>query len=108
MAYFTERHLWAAPELHCSWRFVHSVLLLNWFSSPCSRKNREMTLSEFKFIWYMEYAHRMWGRLIGAAFIIPAGYFWWKNRLSPSMKKRVSLFMALIAAQVWEIHLTKL
>ena len=27
----------------------------------------------------MEYLHRMWGRLIGAVFIIPATYFWAKR-----------------------------
>uniref|UniRef100_A0A8C3LFI2 COX15 n=1 Tax=Chrysolophus pictus TaxID=9089 RepID=A0A8C3LFI2_CHRPC len=25
--------------------------------------NHDMTLTEFKFIWYMEYSHRMWGRV---------------------------------------------
>merc|ERR1712013_601020 len=35
-------------------------------------KNSQITLNEFKFIWYMEYGHRMWGRSIGAFFYIPA------------------------------------
>ncbi|ENN72593.1 hypothetical protein YQE_10694, partial [Dendroctonus ponderosae] len=62
-------------------------------------KNREMTLSEFKFIWHMEYGHRQWGRLIGAAFLIPAVYFWSKGKLTPGMKKRVLIFGSLIGAQ---------
>jgi cytochrome c oxidase assembly protein subunit 15 len=34
-------------------------------------KDRNMQLDDFKFIYLMEYAHRMWGRAIGIAFIIP-------------------------------------
>ncbi|MCZ6446723.1 MAG: COX15/CtaA family protein, partial [Alphaproteobacteria bacterium] len=36
--------------------------------------NTGMTLGEFKAIFLMEYAHRMWGRLIGMVFILP--YLW--------------------------------
>ncbi|XP_053977354.1 cytochrome c oxidase assembly protein COX15 homolog isoform X3 [Hylaeus volcanicus] len=45
--------------------------------------NRNMTLEEFKRIWWMEYLHRMWGRLIGAVFIVPAAYFWAKDKWLP-------------------------
>ncbi|KAJ8920500.1 hypothetical protein NQ315_005369 [Exocentrus adspersus] len=62
-------------------------------------KNRDITLSEFKFIWHMEYGHRQWGRAIGACFLLPAIYFWGKGRLTPGMKKRVLAFGALIGAQ---------
>ena len=43
-------------------------------------KNSQITLNEFKFIWYMEYGHRMWGRSIGAFFYIPAIAFWARYR----------------------------
>ncbi len=36
---------------------------------------RGMALEEFKFIFWMEYAHRMWGRLLGVVFAAPAAYF---------------------------------
>ncbi|CAG9766770.1 unnamed protein product [Ceutorhynchus assimilis] len=62
-------------------------------------KNRDITLSEFKFIWHMEYGHRQWGRFIGAAFLIPAAYFWARGRFTPGMKKRVLAFGTLIGAQ---------
>lgn len=42
-------------------------------------KDREMTLSQFKFIFYMEWSHRMWGRLTGLVFFLPAAYFWKKG-----------------------------
>lgn len=62
-------------------------------------KNRDMTLQEFKWIWWMEYAHRQWGRLIGAIFFIPASALWFGGWLKPSMKKRIVVFGTLIAAQ---------
>ncbi|KRT84831.1 hypothetical protein AMK59_253 [Oryctes borbonicus] len=62
-------------------------------------KNREMTLSEFKYIWYMEYGHRMWGRAIGAVFLIPAAIFWSRGMFNRALKIRVLAFGALIGAQ---------
>ncbi len=38
--------------------------------------NRGMELSEFKFIFYMEYLHRMLGRVIGLVYFIPLVFFW--------------------------------
>lgn len=58
-----------------------------------------MTLEEFKKIWWMEYAHRMWGRLIGAVFIIPATYFWIRKMYKPGMQKRVLALGSLIGCQ---------
>ncbi|XP_076028243.1 heme A synthase COX15 [Oratosquilla oratoria] len=62
-------------------------------------KNKEMTLEEFKFIWWMEYGHRQWGRMIGSAFLLPASYFWYKGYFNRALKKRVLIFGALIGFQ---------
>lgn len=51
--------------------------------------NRDMTLPEFKFIFYMEWGHRMWGRLAGLAYILPTIYFWRKGYFTRSMKGKV-------------------
>ncbi|KAM4852771.1 heme A synthase COX15 isoform 1-T1 [Thomomys bottae] len=61
--------------------------------------NHDMTLAEFKFIWYMEYSHRMWGRVVGLAYILPAAYFWRKGWLSHSMKGRVLALCSLVCFQ---------
>ncbi len=45
--------------------------------------NRGMTLSSFQFIYYMEYLHRILGRLIGLVFALPFIY-WWLRRKLPS------------------------
>ncbi|XP_037541448.1 cytochrome c oxidase assembly protein COX15 homolog isoform X1 [Nematolebias whitei] len=51
--------------------------------------NHQMTLPEFKFIFYMEWGHRMWGRLVGLAYILPTIYFWRKGYFNRSMKGKV-------------------
>ncbi|XP_050459110.1 cytochrome c oxidase assembly protein COX15 homolog isoform X1 [Cataglyphis hispanica] len=61
--------------------------------------NLNMTLEEFKRIWWMEYLHRMWGRLIGTVFIIPATYFWFKGMLKHGMKIRIVALGSLIGLQ---------
>jgi cytochrome c oxidase assembly protein subunit 15 len=55
-----------------------------------------MTLQEFKRIYYMEWAHRMLGRLIGVAFVFPATYFWLKGRL----RRRDKLLVVLTTAGI--------
>uniref|UniRef100_T1IZ75 Cytochrome c oxidase assembly protein COX15-like protein n=1 Tax=Strigamia maritima TaxID=126957 RepID=T1IZ75_STRMM len=62
-------------------------------------RNRYMTLEEFKWIWYMEYLHRMWGRTVGAVFALPAAYFWYRGYFNKGMKIRSLVFGSLIAFQ---------
>ena len=62
-------------------------------------KDREMSLNDFKFIFFMEWFHRLWGRAIGLAFFLPAGYFWHKGYLNSGMKKRLGVFGLLLGFQ---------
>ncbi|BET01742.1 Cytochrome C oxidase assembly protein [Nesidiocoris tenuis] len=62
-------------------------------------QNSQMTLEEFKRIWWLEYGHRTWGRCIGAFFLLPAAYFWARGAFNPAMKKRILAFGTLIGAQ---------
>ncbi|ACL60691.1 COX15/CtaA family protein [Methylobacterium nodulans] len=43
--------------------------------------NRGMSLAEFQVIYAWEWGHRFLGRLIGFAFFLPLGWFWWTGRL---------------------------
>ncbi|XP_077972349.1 heme A synthase COX15-like [Styela clava] len=61
--------------------------------------NHDMTLKEFKFIWYMEYSHRMWGRLIGVVYLLPLAYFWKKGWLNRGMKIKSGLLGTLLVSQ---------
>lgn len=54
--------------------------------------NHAMTLSEFKFIFFWEFIHRLLGRLIGFVIILPM-LFWWK-KMSPVFKKK--MFFAIL------------
>ncbi len=50
-------------------------------------KNSGMVLSEFKKIFFWEYIHRIWGRLIGLTFFIPLIILWLKNGFNNNEKK---------------------
>jgi cytochrome c oxidase assembly protein subunit 15 len=59
--------------------------------------NRGMSLKEFKSIYFWEWLHRIWGRLVGAAFAIPLLYFLVRGRIPPPLRKRLFVILALIA-----------
>ena len=41
--------------------------------------NPDMTLDGFKAIFWWEWTHRLLARIVGAAFILPGLWFWWKR-----------------------------
>jgi cytochrome c oxidase assembly protein subunit 15 len=63
--------------------------------TPEYRKiNFGIGLSQFKSIYWVEYTHRLLGRLIGAAFLLPFLYFWIRRRLDrPLVCKLAALFV---------------
>lgn len=61
--------------------------------------NPDMTLDEFKKIYNMEWAHRLWGRIIGVTFVLPALYFVARRRVSPKMALNLFGISALIGFQ---------
>ena len=54
-----------------------------------------MTLSEFRFIYYWEYLHRLAARTIGLLFVVPFLWFWWRGYLDPPLRRRLLLLFAL-------------
>jgi len=48
--------------------------------------NRGMTLDEFKLIYWWEWAHRLLGRLIGVAFLLPFLWFLWRGAVEPALR----------------------
>ena len=56
--------------------------------------NNHMALDDFKRIYYMEFAHRQLGRLIGVAFAVPFLYFLVNRQLSRPLLGRLSLLLA--------------
>jgi cytochrome c oxidase assembly protein subunit 15 len=56
--------------------------------------NRDMTLETFKFIYWMEWSHRMLGRTVGVVFGLPLLYFMARGRVKgPLVKPLVALFL---------------
>jgi cytochrome c oxidase assembly protein subunit 15 len=61
--------------------------------------NRGMTLAEFKGIFWWEWVHRLWGRLIGVVFLAPFLWFLCRGRIRRGLAPRLALIFALGAAQ---------
>ncbi|KAG0086751.1 Cytochrome c oxidase assembly protein cox15 [Podila epicladia] len=61
--------------------------------------NHGMTIEEFKRIFYYEWSHRMLGRAIGAAFILPGLFFAARGMLSKNIARRSLIIGGLIGFQ---------
>lgn len=51
----------------------------------------DMTLSEFKVIYFWEYFHRLWARTMGFVFIFPFIFFLWKRGSYQRLLKRLGI-----------------
>lgn len=58
-----------------------------------------MSIEDFKFIYWMEYAHRMWGRALGIMFALPFSYLLRKGYITLQLGLRLSGLFALGAGQ---------
>ncbi len=58
-------------------------------------KNTHMNLEEFKSIFVFEYSHRMLGRFIGLAFLLPFLYFLFHKRIRPSLTPKLIVMFVL-------------
>lgn len=63
------------------------------------RMNHSISLDDFKSIFYMEWGHRILGRLIGVVFVVPLVYFASRKKISSSMISKLSGLTLLIGAQ---------
>ncbi|KAF9978331.1 Cytochrome c oxidase assembly protein cox15 [Actinomortierella ambigua] len=61
--------------------------------------NHGMSIDEFKRIFYYEWSHRMLGRAIGAAFILPGLFFAARGMLSKQLARRSLVIGGLIGFQ---------
>jgi heme a synthase len=63
------------------------------------QQNAGMGLAEFKSIFWWEYIHRLWGRLIGVVFALPLAWFWWRGQIDRAFGRKLLIALALGAAQ---------
>lgn len=61
--------------------------------------NRGMSLAEFKSIFWWEYIHRLWGRLIGLVYILPLAWFALRGLIRAAFVPRLLFLLALGAGQ---------
>jgi cytochrome c oxidase assembly protein subunit 15 len=61
--------------------------------------NAGMNLAEFKTIFWWEWSHRLLGRMIGVAYLLPFLWFLWRGVLSRDLRRRLWLIFGLGALQ---------
>ena len=61
--------------------------------------NAGMSLDEFKTIFWWEWSHRLLGRVIGVAYLLPFLWFLWRGALGAELRRRLWLIFALGALQ---------
>lgn len=66
---------------------------------PEWQQRQSMTLNEFKFIYFWEYAHRMMGRFIGVAFTVPGLYFAARGMIPKYLYPRMALLFSMGGCQ---------
>ncbi|MFC3096546.1 COX15/CtaA family protein [Alteraurantiacibacter palmitatis] len=60
---------------------------------------RGMTLDDYKFIYFWEWVHRLLGRVIGLALLVPMVFFWAKGAIPQGYKPRFVALFALVCLQ---------
>lgn len=63
------------------------------------KKNAHFELSEFKNIFWLEYIHRLMGRITGLVFFLPLMWFFIKKSAPPRFLKRMFFISLLVATQ---------
>ena len=92
------RPIWGflPPTSDEEWKRVFTLYM----SSPeYIFKNKGMSIIEFKQIFFWEYFHRLWGRLIGIVFIIPLIIFYLFNKIPNSILSKLLTILLLGSLQ---------
>jgi heme a synthase len=61
--------------------------------------NKGMILEAFKTIYWWEWTHRLLGRAIGVAFLLPFLWFMWRGAIGPGLRGRLWIIFGLGALQ---------
>jgi cytochrome c oxidase assembly protein subunit 15 len=64
-----------------------------------AKLNADMTLDGFKAIFWWEWAHRLLARVVGAAFILPALWFWRQGQLQGALGRQMAVATGLLALE---------
>lgn len=87
---------WLPPLSEAAWQ----AELAKYAASPQGRTvNQGMSLDAFKQIFWLEYFHRLWGRVIGLAFALPFAWFLVRRRVPRWLMPRLLVLLVLGGAQ---------
>lgn len=82
---------WLPPLGAAEWEAVFAL----YRETPEFRRvNFWMTVDDFRSIFWLEYLHRLWGRLIGVVFAVPAVWFALRGRIGRRLG--IALFVAFL------------
>lgn len=59
------------------------------------QKNSGMDMDSFQTIYFWEWLHRLWGRLIGLVYVLPLIWFWIRKQVPGELKPRLVFFLFL-------------
>ena len=83
---------WLPPLSRAEWQ----VEIEKYLSSPQGRLvSHDFTALDFQKIFWLEYLHRLWGRLIGVVFALPLAWFWLRGQLPSRLKPRLVALLVL-------------
>nr|WP_298685909.1 COX15/CtaA family protein [uncultured Dongia sp.] len=80
------------PMSQASWEHVFALYRQ---IAEYKHVNPDMTLEGFKSIFWWEYLHRLWGRLLAVAFLVPLGWFLIRGRITRAELPRLMILFAL-------------
>lgn len=84
------------PLSHAAWEHLFAL----YKEIPqYSAEHQGFGLTGFQHIFWLEWVHRFWGRLIGIVVIVPLVIFWWQHRLTRALSFRLLLLFLLGAVQ---------
>jgi heme a synthase len=75
-------------------------LLQRYKEYPEFKENIEISLDEFKEKYWIEHAHRVYGRLLGLYITLPSAFFLLFKWLDKPMRKRIYLINTSVILQV--------
>ncbi len=58
-----------------------------------------MTLGDFQFIFFWEWVHRLFARVVGLVYALPLAWFWWRGAVPAGFKPRLLVLLALGGVQ---------
>ena len=61
--------------------------------------NAGMDMDGFRRIFWLEWIHRLWGRLIGVAILLPLAWFWLRGRIERRMARKLVAILVLLGLQ---------